>query len=81
MKRLAGYHWLTTNSGSTAPILLELLNGVVDGRKDHLRSRIVLRDRFGQRAATRSAIPLIDYMPQPDVIRGSDPVTAGADTK
>ena len=37
-----------------------------------------LRYRFGQRSATRSAIPLIDYTPQPDVIRGIEPITVGA---
>ena len=36
-----------------------------------------LRYKFGQRAATRSAIPLIEYTPQPDVIRGVAPVTVG----
>jgi len=36
-----------------------------------------LRYRFGQMAATRSSIPLIGTTPQPDVIRGIDPVTVG----
>lgn len=36
-----------------------------------------LRYRFGQMAATRSSIPLIGTTPQPDVIRGIEPVTVG----
>ena len=36
-----------------------------------------LRYKFGQRAATRSAIPLIEHTPQPNVIRGIDPITVG----
>ena len=38
-----------------------------------------LKYRFGQRAATRSSIPLIEYTPQPDVIRGIAPITVGPD--
>lgn len=33
--------------------------------------------RFGQMAATRSVIPLIGTTPQPDVIRGKQPLTVG----
>lgn len=36
-----------------------------------------LRYRFGQTAATRAAIPLIGTTPQPDVIRGTQPITIG----
>jgi hypothetical protein len=36
-----------------------------------------LKYRFGQTAATRAAIPLLGYDPEPDVIRGKQPLTVG----
>ncbi|HYE33304.1 MAG TPA: DUF1592 domain-containing protein [Methylomirabilota bacterium] len=36
-----------------------------------------LRYRFGQMAATRAAIPLLGTTPEPDVIRGKQPLTVG----
>ena len=47
-------------------------------REEHTMQNY-LRYRFGQRAATRASIPLIDHTPQPDVIRGIDPITVGPD--
>jgi hypothetical protein len=38
-----------------------------------------LRYRFGQNAATRATIPLLGLETQPDVIRGKQPVTVGAE--
>ncbi len=38
-----------------------------------------LRYRFGQTAALRSIMPLVDLEPEPDVIRGTQPMTVGAD--
>jgi len=52
-----------------------------ESRKSYARDEPVMhnyvRYRFGQTAATRSIVPLLDTMPEPDVIRGSQPMTVG----
>lgn len=45
--------------------------------REEPRMRNYLKYRFGQTAATRSAIPLIGITPQPEVIRGNEPLTVG----
>lgn len=45
--------------------------------REEPRMQNYLRYRFGQRAATRAAIPLLGTTPQPEVIRGDQPITVG----
>lgn len=39
--------------------------------------RNYLKYRFGQRSATRAAIPMVDFQAEPDVITGDQPLTVG----